>query len=142
MSRIKDFVLTLSDRHPTYHETLSDRNKQIITQPTEGPSRNNIKVLVPISESLVLDVPQSHISNQASIISHPVPEDRWSKDQHIELVSIIGDPGEGMLTRSMDAKLIAASASKCLFADFLYEIEPKKVSKALKHSGWVDDMQE
>nr|GEV05304.1 retrovirus-related Pol polyprotein from transposon TNT 1-94 [Tanacetum cinerariifolium] len=25
--------------------------------------------------------------------------ERWSKDQHIELVNIIGDPGEGMLTR-------------------------------------------
>ncbi|GJR27593.1 retrovirus-related pol polyprotein from transposon TNT 1-94 [Tanacetum coccineum] len=37
-------------------------------------------------------------------------EDRWSKDQHIELVNIIGDPGEGMLTRSMAAKLIVASA--------------------------------
>ncbi|GKC94178.1 retrovirus-related pol polyprotein from transposon TNT 1-94, partial [Tanacetum coccineum] len=35
-------------------------------------------------------------------------------------------PSEGMLTRSMAAKLIAASASKCLFADFLFEIEPKK----------------
>ncbi|GJX35671.1 retrovirus-related pol polyprotein from transposon TNT 1-94 [Tanacetum coccineum] len=52
--------------------------------------------------------------------------DRWSRDQHIELVNIIGDPGEGMLTRSMAAKLKAASASECLFADFLSEIEPKK----------------
>ncbi|GJY25817.1 retrovirus-related pol polyprotein from transposon TNT 1-94 [Tanacetum coccineum] len=36
---------------------------------------------------------------------------RWSKDQHIELVNIIGDPGEGMLTRSMVVKLMAASAT-------------------------------
>ncbi|GKD68329.1 retrovirus-related pol polyprotein from transposon TNT 1-94, partial [Tanacetum coccineum] len=68
--------------------------------------------------------------------------DRWLKDQHIELVNIIGDPEEGMLTRSMVAKLIAASASKCLFADFLSEIEPKKVSEALKHLGWIDAIQE
>ena len=47
-----------------------------------------------------------------------------------------------MLTRSMDAKLTAASASECLFADFLSEIEPKKVSGALKHPGWIDAMQE
>nr|GEU47437.1 copia protein [Tanacetum cinerariifolium] len=51
---------------------------------------------------------------------------RWSKDQHIELVNINGDPGEGVLTRSMVAKLTAASASECLFAEFLSEIEPKK----------------
>ncbi|GKE54529.1 hypothetical protein Tco_1489685 [Tanacetum coccineum] len=109
------------------------QNEQITTQPTEGPSGNNIEVSVSINESLVPDVPQSHISNQASTSSHPAPQDRWSKDQHIELVNIIGDPGEGMLTRSMAAKLTAASASECLFADFLSKIEPKKVSEALKH---------
>nr|GEX68776.1 retrovirus-related Pol polyprotein from transposon TNT 1-94 [Tanacetum cinerariifolium] len=68
--------------------------------------------------------------------------DRWSRDQHIELLNIIGNPGKGMLTRSMVAKLIASSASKCLFADFLSEIEPKKVSEELKHLGWIDAMQE
>ncbi|GJT32178.1 retrovirus-related pol polyprotein from transposon TNT 1-94 [Tanacetum coccineum] len=47
-----------------------------------------------------------------------------------------------MLTRSMAAKLIAASASECLFANFLSEIESKKVSEGLKHPGWVDVMQE
>ncbi|GJS97062.1 retrovirus-related pol polyprotein from transposon TNT 1-94, partial [Tanacetum coccineum] len=51
------------------------------------------------------------------------------------------DLREGMLTRSMAAKLIVASASECLFADFLSEIEPKKVFEALKHPGWVDTMQ-
>ncbi|GKE78231.1 hypothetical protein Tco_1544351 [Tanacetum coccineum] len=67
---------------------------------------------------------------------------KWLKDQHVELVNIIGDPGEDMLTRSMVAKLIAASASKCLFVDFLSEIEPKKVFEALKHPGWVDAIKE
>ncbi|GJT17412.1 hypothetical protein Tco_0876118 [Tanacetum coccineum] len=46
-----------------------------------------------------------------------------------------------MLTRSMVAKLTTASASECLFADFLSKIKPKKVSEALKHPGWVDAMQ-
>ncbi|GKA77832.1 hypothetical protein Tco_0784369 [Tanacetum coccineum] len=114
----------------------------MITQPTDLPSRNNTKVSGSITKSLVPDVTQSHISNQASTSSHPVPQDRWSRDQHVELVNIIGDPHEGMLTRSMAAKLIAASASECLFADFLSKIEPKKVSEALKHPGWVDAMQE
>ncbi|GJX88143.1 retrovirus-related pol polyprotein from transposon TNT 1-94 [Tanacetum coccineum] len=87
------------------------QNDQMITQPTDVPSRNNTK-------------------------------DKWSRDQHIKLVNIINDPGKGMLTRSMAAKLTAALASECLFADFLSEIEPKKVSEALKHPGWVDAMQE
>ncbi|GKF29257.1 retrovirus-related pol polyprotein from transposon TNT 1-94, partial [Tanacetum coccineum] len=38
-----------------------------------------------------------------------------------------------MLTRSMAAKLTTASTSECLFADFLSDIEPKKVYEALKH---------
>ncbi|GKC80175.1 retrovirus-related pol polyprotein from transposon TNT 1-94 [Tanacetum coccineum] len=47
-----------------------------------------------------------------------------------------------MLTRSMAAKLTTALVSKCLFVDFLSEIEPKEVFEALKHLGWVDKMQE
>ncbi|GJV44636.1 retrovirus-related pol polyprotein from transposon TNT 1-94 [Tanacetum coccineum] len=111
-------------------------------QPTGIPSGNNTEVSGSTPKSLVPDVTQSHILNQASTSSHPISQDRWSRDQHIELVNIIGNPGEGMLTRSMVAKLTTASASKCLFADFLSEIEPKKVSEALKHPGWIDDMQE
>ncbi|GJR55175.1 retrovirus-related pol polyprotein from transposon TNT 1-94 [Tanacetum coccineum] len=67
------------------------QNDQMITQPTDIPSGNNTEVLGSIIESLVPDVPQSHISNQASTSSHPVPQDRWSRDQHIELLNIIGD---------------------------------------------------
>ncbi|GKC71567.1 retrovirus-related pol polyprotein from transposon TNT 1-94 [Tanacetum coccineum] len=114
----------------------------MITQPTDVPSGNNTELSGSITESLVPDVTQSHITNQASTSSHHVPQDRWSRDQNIKLVNIIGDPVEGMLTRIMAAKLTAASTSKCLFADFFSKIEPKKVFKELKHPGWVDDMQE
>ncbi|GJW80330.1 retrovirus-related pol polyprotein from transposon TNT 1-94 [Tanacetum coccineum] len=91
------------------------QNDQMITQPTHVPSRNYTELSGPITESLVPDVTQSHILNQAST---------------------------SMLTRSMATKLTASLASECLFADFLPEIEPKKVSEALKHPGWVDAMQE
>ncbi|GKD96642.1 retrovirus-related pol polyprotein from transposon TNT 1-94 [Tanacetum coccineum] len=53
-------------------------------------------------------------------------------------MNIINEPTKGMLIRSMVSKLTAASTSECLFVDFLFEIEPKKVSEALKHPGWVD----
>nr|GEX27156.1 retrovirus-related Pol polyprotein from transposon TNT 1-94 [Tanacetum cinerariifolium]GEX28021.1 retrovirus-related Pol polyprotein from transposon TNT 1-94 [Tanacetum cinerariifolium] len=78
---------------------------------------------------------------KASTSSHPAPQDRWSRDQHIGLVNIIGNPGKGMLTKSMAAKLTAASASECLFADFLSKTEPKNMSEALKHPGSIDAMQ-
>nr|GEV41385.1 hypothetical protein [Tanacetum cinerariifolium] len=83
------------------------QDEQINHQITKGTSRNNTKTSLPIIEFL----------------------DRWSRDQHIELVNIIGDLGEGMLTRSMSSKLITASASKCLFADFLSKMEPKRNKK-------------
>ncbi|GJY15183.1 retrovirus-related pol polyprotein from transposon TNT 1-94 [Tanacetum coccineum] len=57
-------------------------------------------------------------------------------------MNIIVDPSEGMITRSMASRLTAASTSKCIFANFLSEIEPKKASEALKHLGWVDVMKE
>ncbi|GKD85714.1 hypothetical protein Tco_1356868 [Tanacetum coccineum] len=49
------------------------QNNQMITQPTDVPLGNNIKVSGSITESLVPDVTQSYISNQASTNSHPVP---------------------------------------------------------------------
>ncbi|GJU46181.1 retrovirus-related pol polyprotein from transposon TNT 1-94 [Tanacetum coccineum] len=118
------------------------QNEQINSQPTEYPSGNNIEPLVSITELSVHEVTQSQITHYASTSSYPAPQDRWSRDQHIKLLNIIGQPTEGMLTRSMTAKLIAASVSECLFADFLFKIELKKVYEALKHLGWVDAIQE
>nr|GEU38428.1 hypothetical protein [Tanacetum cinerariifolium] len=42
----------------------------------------------------------------------------------------------------MAKTLSAALAHKCLFVGFLFKEEPKKVSKELKHLGWVDAMQD
>ncbi|GKB91397.1 hypothetical protein Tco_0963669 [Tanacetum coccineum] len=47
-----------------------------------------------------------------------------------------------MLTRAMARELSAALAHECLFVDFLSKEEPKKVSEALQHPGWVVAMQE
>ncbi|GJZ71715.1 retrovirus-related pol polyprotein from transposon TNT 1-94 [Tanacetum coccineum] len=128
---------------PNTKETQENvQNEQINHQLTKETSGINTEILVSITESLALEVSQSHDTNQASTSSYLVAQDIWLKDQHIELVNIIGDPREGMLTRSMAAKLTAASASECLFTDFLSKIEPKKASKALKHPWWVDAMQE
>nr|GEU37734.1 uncharacterized mitochondrial protein AtMg00810-like [Tanacetum cinerariifolium] len=50
-------------------------------------------------------------------------------DESMKAISIIGEPTEGIITRSMVAKLTAILASECLFVNFLFEIEPKKVSE-------------
>ncbi|GJQ97549.1 retrovirus-related pol polyprotein from transposon TNT 1-94 [Tanacetum coccineum] len=72
----------------------------------------------------------------------PAPQDRWSQDKHIELVIIIGNPGEGILTRAMAKQISDALAHECLFVYFLSKEEPKNVFEALKHPGWVDAMQD
>ncbi|GKE47821.1 hypothetical protein Tco_1479079, partial [Tanacetum coccineum] len=72
----------------------------------------------------------------------PAPQNRWSRDKHIKLVNIIGNPRTEMLIRVMAKQLSAASAHECLFVDFLFEKEPKKVYEALKDLGWVDAMQD
>nr|GEZ55045.1 retrovirus-related Pol polyprotein from transposon TNT 1-94 [Tanacetum cinerariifolium] len=72
----------------------------------------------------------------------PAPQNRWSQDKHIEFVNIIGNPRAEMLTRAMAKQLSTALAHECLFVDFIFEEEPKKVSEALKHPGWVDAMQD
>ncbi|GJV46005.1 retrovirus-related pol polyprotein from transposon TNT 1-94 [Tanacetum coccineum] len=131
--------LDLTNTEWTQEQNVQD--EQIINHPTDESSGNNTKTSVPTTEPLVSEVSQFQDTNYALRSSYPVAQDRWSKDQHIELINIIGDPGEGLLTRSMAAKLTTASTSECLFADFLSEIEPKKVFEALKHPGWVDVMQ-
>ncbi|GJR98799.1 reverse transcriptase domain-containing protein [Tanacetum coccineum] len=55
------------------------------------------------------------------------PQYKCSRDKHIELVNIVGNPGAGMLTRAMTKELSVASAHECLFVEFLSEKEPKKV---------------
>ncbi|GJS28001.1 retrovirus-related pol polyprotein from transposon TNT 1-94 [Tanacetum coccineum] len=72
----------------------------------------------------------------------PAPQDGCSQDKHIELINIIRNPRDGMLIRAMAKQLSVASAHECLFVDFLSKEEPKKVSEALKHPGWVDAMQD
>nr|GEW10281.1 retrovirus-related Pol polyprotein from transposon TNT 1-94 [Tanacetum cinerariifolium] len=65
------------------------QNDEMITQPMDVTSGNNTEVSGSVTESLVPNVTQSHIFNKASTSSHPIPQDRWLRDQHIELVNII-----------------------------------------------------
>ncbi|GJR84183.1 retrovirus-related pol polyprotein from transposon TNT 1-94, partial [Tanacetum coccineum] len=78
------------------------QDEQISNQPTEETIENNTETSVPTTESLVPKVIQSQNTNHAST---------------------------SMLTRSMATNLTTASASKCLFTDFLSEMESKRNKK-------------
>ncbi|GJW92906.1 retrovirus-related pol polyprotein from transposon TNT 1-94, partial [Tanacetum coccineum] len=72
----------------------------------------------------------------------PVSHDRWSRENHIELVNIIGEPLAGITTRSKIRDSNVASASECLYVNFLFEMEPKKLIEAIEEEGWIIAMQE
>ncbi|GJZ21448.1 hypothetical protein Tco_0558487 [Tanacetum coccineum] len=131
-------LLDLINTKETQEQNVQD--KQINSQPTEETSGNNTKTSVPCTKPLVLEVPQSQSTHHASPSSNLVAQDRWSRDQHIEIVNIIGDLEKACLQEVWLPNL--QLPSECLFANFLSEIEHKKVSEALKHPRWVDAMQE
>ncbi|GKB70945.1 retrovirus-related pol polyprotein from transposon TNT 1-94, partial [Tanacetum coccineum] len=81
----------------------------------------------------------SHISNQASTSSHPAPQDRWSREQHIKLVNIIGNPGKGMLTRDMAAKVTVASTKELdqFYRYKVWTLVPLPYGKLAIGSKWV-----
>ncbi|GJT73999.1 hypothetical protein Tco_1033285 [Tanacetum coccineum] len=77
-----------------------------------------------------------------TIFGPPVPQDRWLREKYMELVNIISGPLAGITTKSRVRDSEAASARECLYVNFLSEIEPKKLIKALEEEGLVIAMQE
>nr|GEV06324.1 retrovirus-related Pol polyprotein from transposon TNT 1-94 [Tanacetum cinerariifolium] len=132
----KVFNTTRQQTEKTYHITFDESPDAIKFL---KPSVDNIKIAenerYPPNEYF-----HPYEPSQRILQSKIQFQDRWSQDKHIELVNIIGNPGVGMLTKAMAKQLSAASAHDCLFVDFLFEEEPKKVFKALKHLGWFDAM--
>ncbi|GJW60283.1 retrovirus-related pol polyprotein from transposon TNT 1-94 [Tanacetum coccineum] len=85
-----------------------------------------------LSESTSDDQPAPVISPSAKVIlQNPAPQDRWSREKHIELVNIIGEPLAGITTRSRIRDSDVASTHECLYVNFLSKIEPKKLIEAL-----------
>nr|GEW43359.1 retrovirus-related Pol polyprotein from transposon TNT 1-94 [Tanacetum cinerariifolium] len=66
----------------------------------------------------------------------------WSREKHIELVNIIGEPLAGITTKSRIRDSDAASASECLYVNFLSEIEPKRLIEALEEEVFRNKMDE
>ncbi|GJU58297.1 retrovirus-related pol polyprotein from transposon TNT 1-94 [Tanacetum coccineum] len=80
--------------------------------------------------------PQINSPSSNNISDPHVAQDRWSREKHNELVNIIGEPLVGITTRSSVRDSEATSAHECLYVNFLFEIEPKKLIEALEEEGW------
>ncbi|GKC98212.1 hypothetical protein Tco_1168487, partial [Tanacetum coccineum] len=90
------------------------QNEQINDQSTKETSGNNTETLVPITEILVPEAPQSQKMQHVSTKKECLQEVWLPSLQLPHLVNV----------------------------DFLSKIEPKKVYEALKHPRWVDALQE
>ncbi|GJY77998.1 retrovirus-related pol polyprotein from transposon TNT 1-94 [Tanacetum coccineum] len=127
--------VTIADDLPAIHELDHVESDDILVS---AEPQDNV-----ISESINDDQPAPIISPSVEVIlQNPVPQDRWSREKHIKLVNIIGEPPAGITTRSRVKDSDAASAHECLYVNFLSEIEPKKLIEALEEEGWVIAMQE
>ncbi|GKC65096.1 hypothetical protein Tco_1097694, partial [Tanacetum coccineum] len=102
---------------------------------TKGPPEliNTQETNEQIVQTKLIETPitDDHLGDKSKPLVHILKLQSliWLGEQNIELVNIICKPTEGMLTKSMAAKFAAASTNKCIFADFLYEVKPKKVSE-------------
>ncbi|GJW58666.1 retrovirus-related pol polyprotein from transposon TNT 1-94 [Tanacetum coccineum] len=100
----------------------------------------DITINEPISEA---EPSPTNISPSIEVFINPhVLQDRWSREKHINLVNILGEPQAGVTTRSRIRDFEAASAHECIYVNFLFEIEPKKLIEALEEKGWIIAMQE
>ncbi|GJX81104.1 hypothetical protein Tco_0329253 [Tanacetum coccineum] len=119
---------TKVDTHPVLTEPDQAESIDLLNS---GKPQNNI-IIEPIS-----DIQSSPtISPSAEVILQtPVPQDRWSREKHIKLVNIIGEPLAGITTKSRIRDSDAASASECLYVNFLSEMEPKKLIESLEEEG-------
>ncbi|GKD57001.1 retrovirus-related pol polyprotein from transposon TNT 1-94, partial [Tanacetum coccineum] len=74
--------------------------------------------------------------NQVSIIREPISEAETSKK------NVSPSAKARVTTRSRIKDSKAASAHECLYVNFLFKIEPKKLIEALEEEGWIITMQE
>nr|GFA90337.1 hypothetical protein [Tanacetum cinerariifolium] len=66
------------------------------------------------------------------IIQTSVPQDRWSRENYIELVNIIGEPLTGITTRTRVRDSDATLSHECLYVNFLSKMELKNLIEALE----------
>ncbi|GJU30238.1 retrovirus-related pol polyprotein from transposon TNT 1-94, partial [Tanacetum coccineum] len=115
--------------HPVLNEIVQPKSSDNL----ESVEIQDNVIIEPISNS---QPSPSTISPSAEVIFQtPVPQDRWLIKKHIELFNIIGEPLAGITTISRVRNSEAASAHECLYINFLFKMEPKKLIEALEEKS-------
>ncbi|GJY88044.1 retrovirus-related pol polyprotein from transposon TNT 1-94, partial [Tanacetum coccineum] len=146
------FNIRRQEMEETYHVTFtydpfSSNNISILEGLISADSHHDqdsvsLKDHVEISYASHDQTSEASPTTTLSITNPLSPQDRWSRDKHIELVNIIGEPLDGVTTRSKIRDSEVASAHECLYVNFLSQIKPKRLIEALEEEGWIIAMQE
>ncbi|GKC70706.1 hypothetical protein Tco_1116589, partial [Tanacetum coccineum] len=117
-------------------------NHRALNEPDQTESADHFEPVKPQNNVIIEPIsdvqPSPTIPPSAEVILQTlVPQDRWSREKHIELVNIIGKPLAGITTRNRIRDSDATSAFECLYVNFLSKMEPKKLIEALEEEGWI-----
>ncbi|GKE87479.1 retrovirus-related pol polyprotein from transposon TNT 1-94, partial [Tanacetum coccineum] len=127
---------TIAYGHPVLHEP--DHSESAVNfEPAEVQDSIINELISEVEPSLTIILPSADVAHNPY-----VPQDRWSREKHIELVNILGELEAGVTTRSRYKDSEATSTHECLYVNFLSEIKPKKLIEALEEEGWVIVMRE
>ncbi|GJS80134.1 hypothetical protein Tco_0730015 [Tanacetum coccineum] len=125
----------LEPRNP--REFIEADNYLALNEPGQTESIDHFEPVEPQNNVIIEPIsdvqPSLTIPPSADVtLQTLVPQDRWSRENHIELVNIIGEPLADITTRSRIRDSDPASASECLYVNFFSEMEPKNLIKALE----------
>ncbi|GKB68352.1 retrovirus-related pol polyprotein from transposon TNT 1-94 [Tanacetum coccineum] len=142
LGNIEYFPYVPAYENTTPFESPILQESVISEDPPEFTKADNHSALNEPNQAESADLLES-VEPQNNVITEPIiPQDRWSREKHIYLVNIIGEPLAGITTRSKIRDSDAASASKRLYVNFFSKMEPIKLIKALEEEGWIIVMQE
>ncbi|GKB14268.1 retrovirus-related pol polyprotein from transposon TNT 1-94 [Tanacetum coccineum] len=127
------FNIRRQEIEETLHVTFSEDDEAISQSNTEGDAIN-------FNENR--SFPDDEFLEPRSEVTQCLGNTEWSREKHIELFNIIGEPLAGITTKSRIRDSDAALASECLYVNFLSKMEPKKLIEALEEEGWIIAMQE
>ncbi|GJU05636.1 retrovirus-related pol polyprotein from transposon TNT 1-94 [Tanacetum coccineum] len=141
------FNIKRPKKKETYHVTFSEDDVEISKSSTEGDEINFNENRSFLDD--VFFIPRNNVSqcsendsyfpyvltyDPLSSINITIPDPITPSD----LITSFA----GVTTRSQIRDSKAASVDKCLFVNFLSEMEPKKLIEALEEEGWIIAMQE
>ncbi|GJU48375.1 ribonuclease H-like domain-containing protein [Tanacetum coccineum] len=142
----------LSSKEDESSLTNDAGKKNAVENPTKESEMNNSGEAIHADRNEGAEVDYNNLESQ--ILVSPIPSTKVHKDHPKD--QIIGEVHSVIQTRSMinqsEAGLITfinkhrrsnhKDFQNCLFACFLSQMEPKKISQALEDESWVEAMQE